>query len=358
MTADLDSRARAAATSLHNALADRPLPTDVAPRSTGWTRTVLTAAAVVVAVAALATALLWPDGDDGKSGLATTSGEVPRLVPTYVPDGFELAGAAETPVGETGSIWVYGDSDSPDAPFAQRDLAVFVFDRADGIDETTLVPAGQVTAAALNRGPEQLHTSVSVDLGDGSIASISSRTLPDEEIVAVANQVRGGPTLPTDLPEGLSMLVSEAGIGPGMWPLQPVADGYFISYEVRRTDQENVLVVASSDLDPLIARYYLGPDADEVSVRGATGWLADQAAGSESSALVWQEQDRVMSVAALDLSRDELLRVAESLEPVDDATWASLLEESNSVTVDRSAAVSGGRRAQRRWHLVGLRGRR
>ncbi len=64
MTADLDTRARAAASSLHDALADRPLPTDVVPLRSGQMRTVLTAAAVLVAVAALATAFLWPDNDD------------------------------------------------------------------------------------------------------------------------------------------------------------------------------------------------------------------------------------------------------------------------------------------------------
>ena len=346
MTADLDTRARAAASSLHNALADRPLPSEAAPRRTGHVRTVLTAAAVVVAVAALATALLWPDNDEGKSGLATTSGEVPRLVPTYVPDGLELAGATE--VSTTGdlpvySVWVYGDPDAPHDPFAARDLSVYVVSATGNPDGDSPLPSpGRVTLADLGSAEESLDgrsPSVTLDLGNGQLATVASRTLSDEEVVAFANELRAGDpltVLPTDLPEGLALLAADeqvaVGIGPG-----PVGEGFAVGYESQ--DAEMSLTVTSSDVDPLIPRFGFTGETAVTEVDGTTAWTASD---DGSATLVWVESGATITVSGVGLSSDELVRVAESLEAVDDATWASMLEVSNGdgVTVDRSAAVS------------------
>ncbi len=73
-------------------------------------------------------------------------------------------------------------------------------------------------------------------------------------------------------------------------------------------------------------------------MRGTTAWL-DQNDGYTT--LLWEEDGGTVSVSVNELATDELLRVAESLEPVDDETWDSLVAASDDgVTVDRGASVS------------------
>ena len=128
MSNDLDTRARAAATAVHDAV--RHLPADRVPgrARAPWGRIGLVAAAALVVVA-IGAALLGQGGDEGTPVATDGDGDIPRLVLGEVPAGLVATGAADLPLpgARSPTSWVYGDAEA-DKPFAERDLAVVQLD--------------------------------------------------------------------------------------------------------------------------------------------------------------------------------------------------------------------------------------
>ena len=333
---DLDTRGRAAAAALKDSLADAPVPElRVAdrPSRAPW----LLAAAAVVMVALVASAVALRGGGNGDAGLATEPpAEVPRLILDPVPEGLEPTGRVELPVHQGASdfelpgmdLWLYG---SPDDPLGQPSLVASTIDAAEGLsagDGEELEVAGH--EATLRRGrdgmPDGGVLTLGVDLGKEGLVGVMSRDLDRAALVAAAEELlaTGEPVMPDELDSGLVQVAQTPDVRfDVMTVFLPSERGSGVGYASADHERSlQLLAVGGDDDDLLLARWMLGPEAREVELRGTTGWLGSPYAGAHS--LVWQESPGVLVAVTGSVGEEALLEAAASLRPATDEEWDAL----------------------------------
>jgi len=298
MTDDLDTRGRAAAHAMHDAVAAVAVPTPAEAPGAWRRRPLLLVCAAGLAAVVVVAAVVTRDGADSTDVSSTAAGDVPRLVLDEVPAGLTSTGAADLPVagndGPATRWWVYGDG-AADDPFAEGDLGVALFAGADGGEArpegTRAVEVGG-RAGWLSVGPDPFgRRSVTVDLG-GALAYVASMTLDDDELLDAADRLG----LDDGEPDGvesvgeLDLLGSISAGLTGSIPLPlPRATGHVVGYQ-SDGDLSHALVVATvagGEDALLVARWAMGDTVQPVDVRGTTGWLGSPY-GSQSSLLVWR----------------------------------------------------------------------
>jgi hypothetical protein len=354
MIDDLDTRARAGAVALRDAV--RGLPVEPAGRRTHPPRRgrVALVAAAVAALVVLTVSVLG-DGTDEQRLSTNPSGGAPRLVLGTTPSGMALTGAADLPLpGQSslqGTYWVYGDA-AADDPFADRDLAVIHF--ASGAEQMTPPDGSEPTEVdghpawvappPVDQG-ELGGPSVYIEL-DGSTLGLVSRTLSDAELLAGAGEIDLD-AVPLDLPEQVQGLdevgTAHGAFNPGAAALPfPVEKGHLVGYSDDTADGGRSIAVAAvegGDGMIAVARWALGATAHPVQVRGVDGW-SGAPFGEGSEMAIWQESATVVvAMVGFGVEEGALLEAAASLRVATDAEWTGLLSLFDTRTVPRDAQV-------------------
>lgn len=361
----IDERGRAAAADLRARAGSRPrpvfdpeaaalvAPTPIAARRSGWhdPRRLAVAAAVVLVLVGCAIWAGMGADDDGPADVTTTTTEVRPFRPTELPAGFELSYAADVAVDEVapgslgGPLVLYGPSgDDP-----RLGLSWISEENAE-LDEGEAV--GEVDGRTVRRleTSGMLNPTVAVADPDGGWLLATSPELSEEDLVAVvgaASATDGRATVPDDaLPDGWSELgTSQTGLlGPSsvaaMRGAPSVALRSMLYAGPDEGDLPTSITVTSSGGDQLAldAALVTSPSVEEVTVRGHRALLVslDSEALTDEEGIVtpasftvsWLESPgELVSVSGFSVDRDELLRAAESVEPVADAEWERLVEQ-------------------------------
>jgi hypothetical protein len=379
MTADLDTRLRAAGDSLHRATV--PLTPSPRPRSL---RPVAGAAGTVAMAALLAATLAIRD--DRTSEVATVAAPpvVPKLIPEVLPPGFRAGGAVELVAGADAppgavSVAVYGDP-AADDPFAETDLAIYTSDLpfvADQLDHPAgiapLTVRGHDGFAAEHLGDGEL---VVWEESPGLTVGVASWSLDRAQLLAIAEALDVDAAARTielgPLPDGLGGPLAPVGsadavgVPPELRPLGvavPASGNGHIAYY--RTDDYlfPASVVAGAfagDAETLAVTRWLSAADTAIDVRGRPGWSGsyqlppfDDGEGivAESEDLfvrtvVWEEVPGVVALVQLfGHGQGDALAVAESLRPATPDEWARLLhlaESSDKFSLD-AERVTGDR---------------
>jgi hypothetical protein len=360
---DLDARAAAAATDLRAAAGSRPRPAFDPERSpaipvgapAGAGRAVprRTLAAVAAALVLVAGGVIWAAArpDDDRPGPVTTTTDAPRpFVLGSVPDGFSLAGAGEDtgteqPVsdGSAGPLAIYGPApDDPQVGVA----AIGTFDPEGLGVEAEPIEVGGVEAYVFDGrgfGPR----AVIVPIDDLAVLAFGP-TLEREQLVGLIDGARivDGSVVLGDgaLPAGWTELGEEPSV---IGLLSPVAvlrgsggAGAHVGYQsgqmtAEDADEVRTIFISSMPGDEvrLHAPKLAANRTERVTVRGrdaiagsATTDGGDGAA-STTSFVTWLERPgELIRITAMGVPLDELVRIAESAEPIEAAAWDDLVE--------------------------------
>lgn len=356
MNDELDTRARAGATALRDAV--RHLPVEAAARRTrAPQRRVALAALAIVAVVALAASLVSRGDDDER--LSTDPGGAPRLVldppPAGLgtpPVGLSPSGAVDLPLpGETavqGTYWVYGDA-AADDPFAGGDLAVVEvagpFTGGEDLAPDAEVDGHPAFVAASSDDESEAglaRLTVFVELATSTVG-LGSRSLSDADLLEVAEGLDLDARA-LDPPEELSGLdqigTARGTLNPGatMQPF-PVGVGHLVGYSDDGDRAVSVASVVGGDGALAVARWSFGATARPVEVRGVDGW-SGAPFGEGSAMVVWQESPTaVVALSGFGVDEATLLVAAADLRPATDQEWAELLRLSDTATVPPDALV-------------------
>jgi hypothetical protein len=355
---DLDTRARAAAAGLRTAAGQRPRPGWEPPGARhghGARRprpafVLATVTAVIAVVAAAAVVAVTHTGDDDEV-VPTQAGGVPTLIPDVVPDGLTALGALDLPRepeaqgAERLTESVYGDPAAPD-PFAGAELGVSVLrsEGADAIGDSPLTVRGHSGWATVESATGRHF--VTWEEASGVLASVTSATVPQAELIAVAE----GLTFSADythvdatvLPPGLSLVGSldDVAFTGALTPVVLPAEtpGHLVGYG--DPVGHRAVSVATFGIEPdelTVLKWGLGEPAGEVTVRGHTGLLHSQPTGSADGgpllSVLWEEQPGVFCIVAGDVDQAALLATAESLHPATEAQWADLLALGDEIII-------------------------
>lgn len=336
---DLDTVARRAAADLHTALA---VPVVSRQRVVG-----LALAVIAMVVAAVGVGIVAVDDGDDETIVADDGPASLRVAPSHMPDGIRLVdvgeGDSSAPPGGPESVtammttWtsVWGIGTASD-PFAEAGLGINVlFADGIGIDREQAAEEVGDSGVTIGGAPAELQDlengtrGLSFVPADGIAVTMSGHGLTDEQLIAAANAVRTEPgsTEPTIdpavFPAGLELWAT---IGPtGMLLPRLIGEmgsaGTATSW--RSDDGRQVLVGALDHADEaveLVNRFGLGPAAVPVAVGGRPGWQS-----ADGLQVLWRPSAGVLvAVMASGLTAEEVLAIAQSVEPVDDDTWASM----------------------------------
>jgi len=390
---DLDSRLRAAGTSLRASVEDiepRPLP------SPGPGRHPLLAAAAVVLVVAAMVAAVAALRDDGETDISTDPDEVPRLVLDESVVGIPASGAFDLPVeagtgrgGEPTEVTVY-DAPVGEGGVAQIGVLALHLPAEDGYSWEPEDDAEPVTVqgAAGHFLQNKLYgATVAWETSPDRVTLVASRQLDRSQLLAAveAGTVDGDRVVPGPVAPGLG--APEALGRPGMVDVATLAPmpagsvGHGIGYQSDANMNQVVFltVVAAGDDDIAALRWMTAADT-AVEVRGHGGWIgtrtfpvgeasegssSDSGSGSasgedvvdgevatdtqqldavESHTLIWDERPGVVAVlSATGFTADEVLGFAEEgIRVASDADWTAMVAAAASPTpTDAEAAVSG-----------------
>ena len=362
----IDDRGRVAAADLRERAAARPVPTfDPAelvesastaaapqPRPLRAGRTaprLLAVAAAVLLVAGAAWAVGGVGEDPSADPAGVTSTSQPPLLPSQLPEGsWELAGAADTTGVELGdtptsALVLYGAEPSrPRVGVVQVKEGFEPSDFPAEPDATLTVDGTEVTVfdGTLFGG----RTAV-VEFDDGTAVFVMGDDIERQAIAELAAAVEPGdpPTVAEDaLPDGWRRLGEEPdGINQGM------------PYAMMRganTSPARLAVYLTDDPDQMLS-ISVGPAADpnaqlrsaaiipmaseheEVDIAGRQGLVAsvpvqDVEMGPIQMVTWVTEAEAVVRVTGMGVEREDLLAVARSLDPVTDAEWAQVIEDS------------------------------
>lgn len=364
----IDGRAQAAAAHLRAEAAGRArpafdpdhtpaTPTPAGPRTADPRRPARLALAAAAVVAVVVGGTVWVTGRD--DGGTTPAGEVrvdeirPYLFDP-VPDGFELAGVAETD-GTQSETWDAGvlaggplTTFGPSVDDPRLGVTVMATDLLDSDEDggAREVEVGGRTAL-LRQSAELGSTSVlSVPLdGDpqGRHLVVIGRDVDDEVIIAVAEATTTEELTSTvadhAVPDGWERLdVDESGLVASS-PLAAARGGVpgrsrmatYLAGGKETTTMLSVAVVGTTEAATFTQRLLL-TDSESTTVRGhravvgrVGGTTADMPDGTW--VVMWPERPgEALTVTGTGVSRDQLLAAAETIQPADDATWAELLE--------------------------------
>jgi hypothetical protein len=373
MTVDLETRMRSAGDSLVRA-SERLSPA-APPRSLRPVAMLAAAAVTTVALGAGTIAVLADSESDGGDPVATAT-SVPRLIPDVVPDGLRPAGVIELPTDDAGAqtqaVSLYGDPGAID-PFAVSDLAVVT---AAGPLPRDL--GGETVAVRGHEGFVEdalpFKTSVFWEEAEGFTIGLSSRTLDNDQLVAIAEgldvdadaqTVEIGP-LPDALPGPLLPVASTDtevvmfGLQAAGLLLDEATTGHLAAYQPEGYTPFGSAIVATftGDATDLAVLRWLVGTTTATDVRGHPGWSGSYelpgfddgegiVPGSRGplSALVWEEAPGVLVlVQTFGPGPDEARAMAESLRPAVGDEWARMLRlgESRDRFMFHEARIAAG----------------
>jgi hypothetical protein len=233
---------------------------------------------------------------------------------------------------------VYGRGTSEN-PFAQADLMIvaFIEDEATigelyGERTTVRDKAGWIDPTMLKLG---FRSDVRWREAEGLVVMVSSRSMNQEELVAVAESLEfDGPEVSFDSPLDLvidtdTLPVLALGLGSVSW---------ILTYSPAMGGAERPVSLYAEEARPEVLqlqRYFFAPDAEVVEVRGERGWLSTSPGLSPfglntTERLIWSEAGVVLSLAIGDgpvAGGLSALEIADELVQIDGARWAEVVAE-------------------------------
>lgn len=362
---ELDARAAAAATDLRAAAGSRPRPAFDPERSpaipvappTGAGRAVprRTLAAVAAVAVLVAGGVIWAAArpDDDRPGPVTTTTDAPRpFVLGSLPDGFSLAGAGEAtgsePEGAEDSarpLAVYGPA--PDQP--RVGVAVLGDFDPDGLGlGTDPVEIGGVEAYVFDGkgfGPR----AVLVDVAGTGVLALGP-TLEHAQLVGLLDGARivDGSVVVDDevLPEGWSELGEEPSLVSLISPVAAargsVGPGSYVGYQsggLTAEDSAEVRTIFVSSVPGDEVRLHAPELAagrtervnvgGREAVGGSTTTEEVEGAAITTTFVTWLERPgELIRITAMGVPLEELVRIAETVEPIGTEAWDDLVERS------------------------------
>ncbi|MDZ7679372.1 MAG: hypothetical protein U5K29_12575 [Acidimicrobiales bacterium] len=314
----VDQMGRAAGVSALGEFAAVPAFEPVDRRSSRGSLLFAAAAVVVVLALGAAAIAVLGNGDDGVP-VATDDGAgsvLPPLAPTYLPDGYELFEVTPPGHDEFDRFEAYGLVRSEvDDPFE------------DELVQVQVVPADEPL-----QGDDEQRVTLGPDLEGVAWEGSGGRQLmwvEDGRMITLATYDLGVEDL-TDLARDMSG--HEIGVPPDGWRSIPSDDSEAGLLHYVDGDGGILLVGLSPELDLL--SFLIAwersecerisapcPEVTASEVRGEEAQLIDQVDQAPHLALAWTDRTGWSVVVEGDLPEDELLRIAESLEPT---TWDEL----------------------------------
>jgi hypothetical protein len=341
MTADLDTRARAAAAGLHRAADDLEPPEWEPPSNRRRTGARLAVAAVavagIVAVVVVGRAVVT---DDPRQPVASGSGGVPALIPDALPDGLAAAGAVDLPRPEEElgpermTVRLFGD-----ATGGALSVTVFHSEAAEPADfgESTTVRGKPAWVSEDDAG----QTALMWQEAPGILALVTSGSLDLAAMSSVAEGLTfgtdpaGGDVTVTVLPPGFAPMgaLHDAALTGAILPSAlPVTTGGHLA-GFRDATGNRALVVGTITPEPdevPVLRWMLGADAGEITVRGHQALRTTQAGGID--AVIWEESPGLYAVVGGTVGADAVLAAAESLRPATEQEWAAIVALGDEVS--------------------------
>lgn len=353
---DLDTRARRAATDLHEVASRRPVPNfepdhltaPVPAARSGRSRRPLAIAAAVVLVAGAATGVVVANRDDGgKTITATTLSPARPFEAGWLPDGLTPGGVGTSSVGDDrvfiSDVQVLGADGDPLVAFGFGPAVAELTASGELADvESVEVEGHTVWHVPHPYGVEHETWSV-VEAGDRSIVVIAPSVPVDErDRLAIDAGVDDGTIVLPDAAQRWDRLVVLDDLTEALplGEMMPTAGttSHHASYNDLTTvptdrfyegpDLRGATVSSTElDFDPTPGTLLLLPDARRVEVRGQDGVVArlpDHTQDLDRILVVWQERPgEVLSVSGIGLTEDEVLHIAEDVRPADPAAWTS-----------------------------------
>ena len=358
---ELDRRARTAAADVHTRASARPVPPFEAnvlpalPRTMSGTsarsgrspRPLLAVAAIVVLVVGAA---VWvanrPDRDQGPADQVTTGSNRPFVAGEGLPDGFKVIGAAEigSASGTTGLGEGYGPLDVYGPSIEDPRLGVTVVGEAAWLGaETTAVPVGsrtgQFEADAIAEGIDSLTVPIGTGAGGPSLV-VFGRGLGRDGLATIAEGTETVGTKTTVdhavLPKGWTLLGSSPY---GIADLTPMgalrgasaAKAAIAIYSRDMRGQEMITIQSEGRPAGLDVSRLVQTDVEQVDVRGhdatvgrVTGPLVGD--GIDAWVVRWEERPgELLTVSGVSLSRDQVMAVANGVQPAEPKAWKDLL---------------------------------
>jgi hypothetical protein len=329
---DLETRAIAARDAVRQSVAALGLP----PLETGPPqnrRWVVTMMATLLAVATIAGLAAYA-GHRGQAVVPRPSaGSVPE---SGIPVGYHFEATGEINAFEDGqrnSITVYGEMGTED-PYERVDLAIEITGPPSSgtlptSGERVTIGNGIEGVFSEQRSARNLWWKPAPTIR----IRLASRTLRDDELIAIARQGRlvDSEFDPGPLPRGLSQVgrlddYRSGAYTPG-W-IEGGASGRWVSYKKQGPGgaRDLVAATASGGSDEFnVNRWLTGPNTTAITVRGRAGFMAqthtasegeDNDASLDSWVLFWQEPEGFVSYASgLGLTPTELVQFAASAAP-------------------------------------------
>lgn len=313
MKSPIDSRAREAGRSLRAAVGDLDLPAVPARRRT--------ALAVGVAIVTLGVALATVAArrDEAAPTAVEVGGPLPKLVPTYVPSGFELVRDSVVG-GTTVQPWTTTTFASANPTRGRGELIVSTYEAKFALFEGSdrVRGRGAQFIEASYAGGETTKI-LSWNVSDAVRASAQSVAMSREELVRTANELEFDGFEVVNESVGNLRAVKRVRSGDPPRPSQRlVLDG---------PDSAEVTVSVCRAQPPHLPEWSPGR---AIEVRGRSGWYSESmqmplGGPTKRLSLSWRERDDVcVTVSGAEVTEDELLKVAASLRAVSDADWEAL----------------------------------
>lgn len=175
-----------------------------------------------------------------------------------------------------------------------------------------LAACGDPSASSPGAAPERtLPPTVGIELSPGTVVSRPATLDSPEQ----AQELVSFPVLVPD-PETLPAGVELEGVD---WQPYPEENTDLVTLSYR--DAENTMDLTIQQID-LGGRRTAPPSQphEEITVRDTTGYLLsfEHAEGQEPVALAWEENEVSVTVSASGLTREQTLRIVESMAPIDE----------------------------------------
>jgi len=343
----------------------------------------------LLAIATVAIALLGAGvfiarhRNDGGAHVVTGLDQVPRLVPSYVPDGLSVwevidlrgpsaGGGSGGPIESSVSLYATGADGDPvgGSSFAVEVVTFSGLARLGG-------PTPSVRTVTTGTAPEGF-TTASMTIDARTSVGVLSRQLTPEQLTELAKSIVVGPDGSTvehvDAPPGYRAVATDRPAGFGGIPgngvmVNPQSTGYAAIWEapgssddmapgvlltVTRGDTADLDLLRWGLLDPTFVevdghRAVLGSLPGSGTMQStATGEVGTMTEGPRAWVLAWLRDDHTLVTVAIsggagnracktsggDCTPDTIQRIATSLAPADASAWQTFLAGTTTTTAD------------------------